>query len=131
MSFDTTDLLGLPCIMPAQAQKHVTHNEALRRLDALVHLAVASGDLAAPPPEPAPGERHIVAAGATGLWAGHDGEIAAWLDGAWSFSRPNRAGAPGTRTSSGCGSTPVAAGATSRPIPNRRRNSASTPVPTR
>ena len=85
MSFDTTELLGLPCIMPAQAQKHVTHNEALRRLDALVQLAVRSRSLTAPPPAPAPGERHIVAASAGGAWAGHDGEIAAWLDGAWTF----------------------------------------------
>ena len=89
MSFDTTELLGLPCIMPAQAQKHVTHNEALRRLDALVQLAVRSRSLTAPPPAPAPGERHIVAAGAGGAWAGHDGEIAAWLDGAWTFFAAN------------------------------------------
>jgi len=89
MSFDTTELLGLPCIMPAQAQKHVTHNEALRRLDALVQLAVRSRSLAAPPPAPAPGDRHIVAAGAGGAWAGHEGEIAAWLDGAWTFFTAN------------------------------------------
>ena len=31
---DTTPNLALPFILPAQAQKHVTHNEALQRLDA-------------------------------------------------------------------------------------------------
>jgi hypothetical protein len=90
MSSETTELLGLPCIMPNQAQKHVTHNEALRMLDALIQLAVTARDLAAPPPAPAPGERHIVADGASGAWTGREGEIAAWLDGAWAFFTPNR-----------------------------------------
>lgn len=37
---DKTPNLALPFILPAQAQKHVTHNEALQRLDALVQLVV-------------------------------------------------------------------------------------------
>ena len=36
---DTANL-ALPCIEGSQAQKHVTHNEALRVLDTLVQLAV-------------------------------------------------------------------------------------------
>ena len=83
--------LALPYIMPAQAQKHVTHNEAVRMLDALVQLAVLDRDLATPPGSPQHGDRYIVAADATGDWSGHDGEIAAWQDGAWSFFAP-RAG---------------------------------------
>ena len=39
---DQTPNLKLPYIMPSQAQKHVTHNEALRFLDAVVHLSVKS-----------------------------------------------------------------------------------------
>lgn len=84
---DTANL-GLPCIEGSQAQKHVTHNEALRILDTLVQLAVLDRDLTAPPGGPAEGERWIVKAGATGAWAGHDNEIAAWQDGAWQFSTP-------------------------------------------
>ena len=38
---DTTAILGLPYLLPSQAQKHVTHNEALRQLDALVQLSAA------------------------------------------------------------------------------------------
>ncbi len=85
---DLTENLDLPFIMPSQAQKHVTHNEALRMLDALVQCAVVSADLSEPPADPAAGERHIVAGGATGAWAGRDGRIAAWQDGAWAFLTP-------------------------------------------
>jgi len=84
---DTANL-GLPCIEGSQAQKHVTHNDALRILDTLVQLAVLDRDLTAPPAAPADGERWIVNAGATDLWAGHDNAIAAWQDGGWQFSTP-------------------------------------------
>lgn len=85
---DASPHLGLPYLLPAQAQKHVTHNEALRLLDVLVQLAVEDRNRTAPPADPAPGQRHLVAAGATGAWSGHDGEIAVWEDGAWSFITP-------------------------------------------
>jgi hypothetical protein len=84
---DTANL-GLPVLAAAQAQKHVTHNEALRILDTLVQLAVLDRDLAAPPASPTDGQRWIVAAGATGAWAGHVNQVAAWQDGAWQFSTP-------------------------------------------
>jgi hypothetical protein len=86
----TTDSpnLNLPYILAAQAQKHVTHNEAVRMLDAIVQLSVRDRDLAAPPPAPADGDRHIVAAAASGAWTGKSGEIAAYQDGAWAFYTP-------------------------------------------
>ncbi|MGY6634936.1 MAG: DUF2793 domain-containing protein [Alkalilacustris sp.] len=80
---DTTTHLGLPYLMAAQAQKHVTHNEALRLLDAMVQLAVLDRTRTAPPASPADGDRHLVASGATGLWAGWDLNVAFWVDGAW------------------------------------------------
>jgi len=80
---DTTAHLALPFIMAAQAQKHVTHNEALRLLDGLVQLSVKDRDLTAPPASPADGDRHIVASGATGVWTGWDLNIALWVDGGW------------------------------------------------
>ena len=82
----TTRHLGLPFIAAAQAQKHVTHNEALKRLDAIVQLAVLDASLAGPPSTPAEGDRYIVAEDATGGWADHDGEIAHFIDGAWEFA---------------------------------------------
>ena len=85
---DQTANLALDYIMPQQAQKFVTHNEALRDLDTLVQLSVLDRDLAVPPGSPAAGDRYLVASGATGGWAGADGKIAAWQDGLWLFYVP-------------------------------------------
>ncbi len=82
MSDATTNLL-LPYILAAQAQKHVTHNEALRLLDGLVQLSVLDRDLTAPPGSPADGDRYIVASGGMGDWAGWDLNVALFTDGAW------------------------------------------------
>jgi hypothetical protein len=82
--------LGLPFLEAGQAQKHVTHNEALRLLDTLTQLAVLDRDLNAPPSSPADGQRWIVKASPspTGTWAGHGNHVAAWQDGTWQFSAP-------------------------------------------
>ncbi|WP_342641011.1 DUF2793 domain-containing protein [Rhodoligotrophos ferricapiens] len=80
--------LGLPYMEAAQAQKHVTHNEALDILDAVVHLSVHDRDLVAPPSTPQEGDRYLVAAGATGTWAGQEGRIAAFQAGGWMFYPP-------------------------------------------
>ncbi|MGH6859426.1 MAG: DUF2793 domain-containing protein, partial [Phyllobacterium sp.] len=85
---DRTSNLKLPYIAPSQAQKHVTHNEAIRALDALVQLSVLSRGRQEPPPLPSEGERHIAGTPATGPWKGKDGQIAAWQDGAWTFFAP-------------------------------------------
>ena len=85
---DATSNLELPFIMAAQAQKHVTHNEALRALDTVVQLMVLDKDLSSPPASPAEGARYIVAASPTDAWAGHAGHIAAYQDGAWAFHVP-------------------------------------------
>jgi hypothetical protein len=83
-----TPNLGLPQLAADQAQKHVTVNEALLGLDALVQLAVLDRDLSAPPGSPTQGARYLVAASPTGAWVGHADHIAAWLDGAWRFFIP-------------------------------------------
>lgn len=83
-----TPLIGLPLIEASQAQKHVTHNEALLRLDAVLHLAVISRAVATPPASPADGARYLVAASATGDWLGHSGHVAFHEAGAWRFAIP-------------------------------------------
>ncbi|MFV0297737.1 MAG: DUF2793 domain-containing protein [Hyphomicrobiaceae bacterium] len=85
---DDTPNLRLPYIAAAQAQKHVTPNEAIRVLDAIVQVGVLARNLSAPPPTPANGDRYIVAAGATEAWAGRSSQIAALQDGAWMFYVP-------------------------------------------
>lgn len=85
---DTTPILSLPFIQPSQAQKHVTHNEALRSLDVMVQPVVADRSLTAAPGTPTLGERHIVAPGATGAWAGQDANIAWWTEAGWDFMTP-------------------------------------------
>jgi len=82
--------LILPYIDANQSQKHVTHNDALRRLDAIVNINVLAIQ-ATPPGSPVDGDRYIVATGGTGAWLGKDTLIAAWQDGVWNFYSP-RAG---------------------------------------
>ncbi len=89
--FDTTQNLGLPLVAAAQAQKHVTVNEAFAALDGIVQLAVIDTDLTVPPAGPAEGDRYIVAATATGDWAGQEDRVAVFEGGAWDFRTP-RAG---------------------------------------
>ena len=90
----TTPNLGLPYIDASQAQKHVTHNEAIRGLDALVRTAVATRALSAPPATPVDGTCYILAAAGTGAWAGQAaGVVAAWQDAAWQYYPP-KAGWP-------------------------------------
>ncbi len=84
----TSPILSLPYIQPAQAQKHVTHNEALRILDAVTQLSVIDTQLAAPPAQPAAGDRYIVADAATGAWAGQEQNVAVWVDSTWQFFAP-------------------------------------------
>lgn len=84
-----TPHLNLPYISAAQAQKHVTHNEALRALDAIVHLSVLDRDLSTPPSSPNEGDRYLVASNAMGDWSGQDHNVAAFQDGAWGFYTPN------------------------------------------
>lgn len=54
--------------------------------------SVLDRDLTAPPSSPAPqaGDRHLVASGASGAWAGHDLEIATFDGSQWAFTIPNQ-----------------------------------------
>lgn len=86
-----TAQLELPLVLPAQAQKHVTVNEALARLDAVAQLRVVSSTLATPPAAAVEGASYLVPAGAGADWAGMEGRIAVRSNGGWVFLVP-RAG---------------------------------------
>ncbi|HVP86048.1 MAG TPA: DUF2793 domain-containing protein [Rhizomicrobium sp.] len=83
-----TPRAGLPFLAAAQAQKHVTHNDALTELDALIAARFLDRDLTSPPSSPADGDAYLVKAAATDAWAGQDGRIAYCLDGGWRFYAP-------------------------------------------
>jgi hypothetical protein len=78
--------LGLPLVQPAQAQKHVTVNAGLERLDALVQLRLVSTSTTVPP-EPASGV-YSVPPGAVNAWSGHTGVLAIASNGGWDFVAP-------------------------------------------
>lgn len=85
---DSTARLSLPLLQPSQAQKHVTHNEALALLDSIVQLAVTGFDASEPPASPAEGEIHALDAAPTGVWAGQGGMLAVFRNAAWNFIAP-------------------------------------------
>ncbi|MGF1463350.1 MAG: DUF2793 domain-containing protein [Maricaulaceae bacterium] len=86
---DRSPNLNLPYLAPAQAQKHVTVNEALRALDALVRTTVVSTDRAGPPDNPAEGEAHVIPTGAETAWGGSANAVAVFQDGAWRVFPPS------------------------------------------
>lgn len=84
----STARLNLPLIDAGQAQKNITHNEAILALDQFVQAAVLSQTLAAPPATNNEGDSYIVAASASGAWTGKTGQIAAFQQGGWNFYPP-------------------------------------------
>jgi len=72
MSDDASARLGLPYLAAGQLQKHVTLNEALTRLDALIQTAAVSRTTTVQPADPAEGALYILPEAATGAdWATH------------------------------------------------------------
>lgn len=89
--------LALPFLMAGQAQKHVSHNEALILLDGLVQSTVQEFAAETPPADPAEGQVWALGPAPTDAWAGQEGDLALWFDGAWQFITP----APGWRAAQG------------------------------
>lgn len=83
-----TARLGMSLLLPAQAQKHVTVNEALMRLDGLVNLVLESVSVATPPATVLDGQCWGVPDGAQGAWSGQAGMVAIGANGGWVFVAP-------------------------------------------
>ncbi|WP_375390789.1 DUF2793 domain-containing protein [uncultured Sphingomonas sp.] len=79
---------ALPLLDAGQAQKEMTVNEALARVDLLAQPGVAAVGRDAPPTDPASGQAWIVGAAPTGAWAGQAHTLAGWTAGGWRFVAP-------------------------------------------
>ena len=84
---NATPSLGLPYLQSSQMQKHVTLNESLQVLDAIVQLSVSSASTSLQN-APVEGARQIVPLGELGEGAGYDGDVAVFVDGMWQFHSP-------------------------------------------
>lgn len=95
--------LNLPYMQPAQAQKHITHNEALETLDRLVQMRIAAFDLSEPPADAQETPEQIYWTGSSpmGDWAGEAKRLAFWDGAGWRFMIPE-SGYLCTDVSSGC-----------------------------
>jgi hypothetical protein len=83
-----TDRLALPLLATAQAQKEMTHNEALVILDSVVQPVVAAVAPASVPTSSTLGQAWIVGKSPTGAWTGQSGALAVWTAGGWRFVAP-------------------------------------------
>ena len=84
-----TPHFNLDYLMPEQAQKHVTINDALRRLDGLVQLSVKNRTTSIPPAAPENGDRYLVGPEPQDAWEGASGYLALYEDTAWHFIAPH------------------------------------------
>ena len=71
----------------AQAQKEAFVNEALARIDVLLH-PVVKGSTTAPPSNPQAGECWVVAATASDAWSEREDMLACWDGEQWTFCQP-------------------------------------------
>lgn len=86
-----TPRLGLVQLVASQSQPEVLIDTALRVLEAFAGtLSVKSRATAAPPGSPGDGDCYIIAAPASGAWAGSEGGVAVWIGstGVWFIVQP-------------------------------------------
>jgi hypothetical protein len=81
----STPRFALPYIQAAQAQKEVTHNEALLMVDALVSLSLEDRHLSAPPISPQNGQVWFINGAGSGAWSGQSNKLAHYDSGQWYF----------------------------------------------
>jgi hypothetical protein len=90
MSALETGRYRLPLLAVSQAQKEITHNEALVIIDALLHMAVEAVLTVAPAvTDNDIGKCWIINGAPTGAWANKAGQIACWIGGSWRFVAPH------------------------------------------
>ncbi len=81
---------ALPLLSAGQAQKEVTHNEALLKIDRLLQVAVVTRGISVPPAVPVANAAYIVGPAPGGSWAGQAGRLASYDGFGWVFTDPVR-----------------------------------------
>lgn len=85
---DVSARWNLPLLQAGQAQKEMTHNEALTLLDLCVQASVQAIGEDMPPDAPISGACWIVGAEPAGAWSGHPRALAGWTEAGWRFVAP-------------------------------------------
>ena len=80
--------LNLPYIQPSQAQKHVTHNEAIRQLDNLIQMSALSDVIQTPPEINTEADCYIIPANATDGWSDRETQLAIFETHDWLYLTP-------------------------------------------
>lgn len=81
-----TPRLALPLLAAGQAQKEITHNEALALIDALLCPVAEAVGLNTPPAAPADGQAWIAGPAPVGAWTGKARQLAIATIGGWRFA---------------------------------------------
>lgn len=83
-----TPNFSMPLLVTAQAQKEITHNEALILIDALLRGTILDGPLDVPPADPMAGDCWIVGDDPEGAWVAAARHLAICTEGGWRFITP-------------------------------------------
>lgn len=85
---DETTRWSLPLLASGQAQKEITHNEAIVAIDRMLHLAVASRSVSVPPSHSETGDIYIIGAAPSGAWEASAGQLACFEGAGWAIWPP-------------------------------------------
>lgn len=88
MSEDTSARLALPLLAAGQAQKEMTVNEAMARIDIVLQASAVAGGVDIPPEAPSAGQCWIVGDAPEAAWSGCAGMLAGWTEDGWRVVAP-------------------------------------------
>lgn len=84
----TTPRLTLPQLLEDTKSGYVTFNDLGRILGGMLSVSVQAHENPTPPIAPEEGQCWYVPTGATGVWVGHEKQIAQWFNGYWYYYTP-------------------------------------------
>jgi hypothetical protein len=85
---DFTNSIKLPLLFPSQADKHVTVNQSLQKIDTVLMASVTAIGQNTPPSAPTENLKVLVGAQPTGIFVGRTNQLATYLDDDWQFALP-------------------------------------------